>query len=60
MLFKAGLELSESHDVGVKYESILGLIELLLKSISITNTNKKNKQANKKKKIKNEPILWLT
>ena len=49
MLFKAGLELLESNEVDVKYGFILGLKELLLRSISQTNTNKKEKQTNKKK-----------
>ena len=53
MLYKVGLELSESNEVGVKYGFILGLKELLLlNSISQTFTNKKektNKQTNKKK-----------
>jgi len=48
MLFKAGLKLSESNEVGVKYGFILGLKELLLLySISQKNTNKKKRQTNK-------------
>ena len=57
MLFKAGLELFESNEVGVKYRFILGLKELLLKSISQTNTNKKekaNKQTKERKKNQNQ------
>ena len=58
MLFKAGLELFESNEVDVKYEFILGLKKLLLKSISQTNTNKKEKANNKQKGKKS--ILRLT
>ena len=47
MLYKVGMELSESIEVGVKYEFILALKKLLLlKSIS-QFTKKKNKQTNK-------------
>ena len=63
MLFKAGLELFELNEVDVKYAFILRLKELLLKSISQTNTNKKekaHKRTNKRKKIKTNPILRLT
>ena len=53
-----------SNDVGVKYEFILRLKKLLLfKTISQTNTNKKekiNKQIKKKEKVKTKPILKLT
>ena len=59
LLCKGGLDLFESNEVGVKYEFILGLKELLLKSISKRNTNKKEK-ANKqtKKKEKAKPIIY--
>ena len=57
MLYIAGSELSESNKVGMKYEFILGLKELLLKSIS-QFTKKKNKQTNKEKE--NKSILGLT
>ena len=56
MLYIAGSELFESNEVGVKYEFILGLKELLLKFISQftrkkKQTNKKtNKQIKKKKR----------
>ena len=47
MLYKVGLELFESNEVGVKYGFILGLKKLLLlKSIS-QFTKKKNKQIKK-------------
>jgi len=60
MLFKSGLELSESNEVGVKYGFILGLKELLLlNSISQTNTNKqKSKQTNKQKEKKNQNQVY--
>jgi len=45
------LELFKSNEVDVKYGFILGLKELLLKSISHANTNKKEK-ANKQRKRK--------
>ena len=52
MLYIAGSELSESNEVGVKYEFILSLKKLLLlKSIS-QFTKKKNKQTNKQQKRK--------
>jgi len=54
------LELSESNGVGVKYEFILGLKELLLlNSISQTITNKKGKANNKQKEKekKSKPSL---
>ena len=47
ILYIAGLELSESNEVGVKYGFILGLNKLLLKFISQFT---KNKQIKKKKK----------
>jgi len=56
LLCKVGLELFESNEVGVKYGFILGLKKLLLlKSISQTNTNKRQKaikQTKKKEKSK--------
>jgi len=50
------LELSKSNEVGEKYGFILGLKELLLKSISQTIINKKekSKQPNKHKKEKSK------
>jgi len=59
MLFKARLELFESNEVSVKYEFVLGLKELLLKSISQTNIDKKEKkQTNKqKRRKKSKPSL---
>ena len=58
MLYIAGLELSESNKVGVKYGFIYGLKKLLLlKSIS-QFTKKENKQTNKQKE--NKPMLELT
>jgi len=62
MLYIAELELSESIEVRVKYEFILGLKILLLKSILQTNTNQKIEQPNKqeRKKTQNKPILELT
>ena len=57
MLFKVGLELFESNEVDVKNRFVLGLKKLLLKSISQTQTNKKektNKQTKRKKKNKNQ------
>jgi len=52
MLYIAGLKLSESTEVGVKYGFILGLKKLfLLKSISQFTKKEKqtNKQTNKEK-----------
>jgi len=43
---KSGWSYSGQNKVGVKYKFILGLKELVLESISQTNTNKKEK-ANK-------------
>ena len=62
MLYIAGLELSESSEVEVKYEFILGLKKLLLlKSISqFTKKIKTNKQQIKKKEKENKPMLGLT
>ena len=65
MLFKDGLELTESNEVSVKYGFILGLKELLLLNFisqTITNKKRKSKQTNKKKerKIKTKPIQRLT
>ena len=57
MLFKDGLELFEPNKVDMKYGFILELKELLLKSISQTNTNEQNK---KREKIKTKYILTLT
>ena len=52
MLYIAGLELSESNEVGVKYGFMLGLKELLLlKSIS-QFTKKTNKERKKERKRK--------
>jgi len=59
MLYKVGLDLSEPNKVGVKYEFILGLKKLLLKSISQTNTNKKKTKKQTKEK-ENKPMLGLT
>ena len=64
MLFKVGLELSESNEVRVKYGFIFELKELLLlKSIAQYTAKKKtinqtNKQINKEKE--NKPMLGLT
>jgi len=54
------LELSESNGVGVKYGFMLGLDKLLLlNSISLTITNKKEKATNKqKRKKKSKPSLY--
>ena len=57
MLFKAGLKLFKSNEVDVKHEFLLGVKELLLKFISQTNTNKKEKaikQTKRKKKNQNQ------
>ena len=57
----AGSELFESNEVGVKYGFMLGLKELLLKSISQFTKEKTNKQINKqRKRKKNKPVLGLT
>ena len=49
------MELSETNGVGVKYGFILGLKELLLlKSISQTIINKKEKSNNKQKERKSK------
>jgi len=64
MLYIAGLELSESNEVRVKYGFIFELKELLLlKSIAQYTAKKKtinqtNKQINKEKE--NKPMLGLT
>ena len=61
MLYIAGSELSESNEIGVKYEFILGLKKiLLLKSISQFTKEKTNKQTNKEKEKENKPMLGLT
>ena len=53
MLYIAGLELSESNEIRVKYEFILGLKKLLLlKSISQFTKKKTNKQTKKERKRK--------
>ena len=59
MLYIAGLELSESNEVRVKYGFILGLKELLLLK-SISQFRKTNKQTNKQKGKENKPMLGLT
>ena len=62
MLFKDGLELFESNEIDVNHEFLLGVKELLLKFISQTNTNKKEKaikQTKERKKIKIKSILGL-
>ena len=51
MLYIVRSELSESNEVRVKYEFILGLKELLLLK-SISQFRKTNKQTNKTKKEK--------
>ena len=56
MLYIATLELSESNEIAVKYGFILGLKELLLKSISQTNT--KIRKQPKKRKKKSKPSLY--
>ena len=59
MLYKAGLELSESNEVGVKYGFVLGLKKLLLLDfISQTITNKKEKANKQIKRKKSKLILY--
>ena len=62
MLYIAGLELSESNEVRVKFGFIFGLKKLLLlKSISqFTRKKKTNKQTNKEKEKENKLMLGLT
>ena len=59
MLYIAGLELSESNEVGVKYGFILGLKELSISQFTKKKNKQTDKQTNKKKK-KNKPMLELT
>jgi len=60
ILYKAGLELSASNEVRVKYGFILRLKKLLLKSISQqTQIKRKSKQTNKQKRKKNQTSLYL-
>ena len=61
MLYKAGLKLSESNKVGVKYRFILELKELLLLNFisqSITNKKEKANKQIKRKKEKSKSSLY--
>ena len=60
ILEKAGLELSESNGIGVKYGFILGLKGLLLlNSIRKQSQTKKKKQTTNKKKRKNQNQAYI-
>ena len=62
MLYIAGLELSESNEIRVKYGFILGLKNLLLLKFTSQFTKQTNKQTNKEKEKEkeNKPVLGLT
>jgi len=50
MLYIAGLELSKSNEVRVKYGFILGLKKIIVVKIYYTIYKNKNKQTNKEKR----------
>ena len=61
MLYKAGSELSESNEVGVKYGFLLGLKKnVVIKIYFIIYKKQTNKQINKEKEKENKPMLGLT